>query len=255
MTTGEKLTKLRRENNFTQEQLADLVGVSRQAVSKWESDLAYPETEKLLKLGELYHCSMDYLLKEDIDDQTEPASAATPSLLNLFSWHYEKKSRKTVHGVPLWHINIGLGRTAKGIFAIGFSARGVVSVGLFSVGVCSLGVCSLGVLSLGVLAVGLLAAGCLAAGLAALGALSFGVMAVGAAAIGDFSIGALAVGKYFACGDHAYGMIAIGKTLAEGDYTAPSLAAADASTVFRMLDASVPAIWDVFKALVKMLFP
>ena len=37
MTTGEKLAKLRREQNLTQEQLAELLGVSRQAISKWES--------------------------------------------------------------------------------------------------------------------------------------------------------------------------------------------------------------------------
>ena len=59
MTLGEKLAKLRREQNYTQEQLAQLMGVSRQAVSRRESDLAYPETEKLLRLGKLYHCSMD----------------------------------------------------------------------------------------------------------------------------------------------------------------------------------------------------
>lgn len=51
MTLGEKLAKLRKENNYTQEQLADIFGVSRQSVSKWESDVAYPETDKLIKLG------------------------------------------------------------------------------------------------------------------------------------------------------------------------------------------------------------
>ena len=45
MTLGNKLAKLRKENNYTQEQLAELLGVSRQAISKWESDAAYPETE------------------------------------------------------------------------------------------------------------------------------------------------------------------------------------------------------------------
>ena len=70
MTLGTKLSKLRKENNYTQEQLADILGVSRQAVSKWESDTTYPETEKLLKLGDLYKCSMDYLLK-DIESSHE----------------------------------------------------------------------------------------------------------------------------------------------------------------------------------------
>lgn len=69
MTFGEKLEGLRHRENYTQEQLAELLGVSRQAVGKWESDLAYPETDKLLELGRLLGCSMDYLLKEEI---TEP---------------------------------------------------------------------------------------------------------------------------------------------------------------------------------------
>lgn len=62
MTFGDKLAKLRREQNYTQEQFADILGVSRQSVSKWESDLAYPETDKLVKICELFNCSSDYLL-------------------------------------------------------------------------------------------------------------------------------------------------------------------------------------------------
>ncbi|MBP3696164.1 MAG: helix-turn-helix transcriptional regulator [Clostridia bacterium] len=71
MTFGEKLSKLRKENNYTQEQLADILSVSRQSVSKWESDIAYPETDKLIDLGKLFDCSMDYLLKEEITEKTD----------------------------------------------------------------------------------------------------------------------------------------------------------------------------------------
>lgn len=53
MTLGEKLAKLRREHNYTQEEFAEILNVSRQAVSKWESDIAYPETDKLIRIGEL----------------------------------------------------------------------------------------------------------------------------------------------------------------------------------------------------------
>ena len=70
MTLGEKLSKLRKEYNYTQEQLAEILGVSRQSISKWESDIAYPETEKLIELGKLFECSMDYLLKDDIIEKT-----------------------------------------------------------------------------------------------------------------------------------------------------------------------------------------
>ena len=65
MTTGEKLQKLRKENNYTQEELAEIMNVSRQSISKWESDIAFPETEKLIALSKLYHCSIDYLLNSE----------------------------------------------------------------------------------------------------------------------------------------------------------------------------------------------
>ena len=70
MTLGEKLSKLRKEYNYTQEQLADILGVSRQSISKWESDIAYPETGKLIELGKLFECSMDYLIKDEVTEKT-----------------------------------------------------------------------------------------------------------------------------------------------------------------------------------------
>ena len=69
MTLGEKIAKQRKELNYTQEQLADILGVSRQSISKWESDIAYPETDKLIELGKLFDCSMDYLLKEEVTEK------------------------------------------------------------------------------------------------------------------------------------------------------------------------------------------
>ncbi len=71
MTLGEKIAKQRKELNYTQEQLADILGVSRQSVSKWESDIAYPETDKLIELGKLFDCSMDYLLKEEVTEKSD----------------------------------------------------------------------------------------------------------------------------------------------------------------------------------------
>jgi transcriptional regulator with XRE-family HTH domain len=70
MTLGEKLEQLRHKNGYTQEQVAELLGISRQAVGKWEAGLAYPETEKLIEIGRLFDCSMDYLLKEEICEQS-----------------------------------------------------------------------------------------------------------------------------------------------------------------------------------------
>lgn len=68
MTTGNKIQEKRKRLNITQEQLAEYLGVSRQSVSKWESDLAYPETDKLIRMASLFHVSLDYLLREDFEE-------------------------------------------------------------------------------------------------------------------------------------------------------------------------------------------
>ena len=64
-TFGERLTKLRKEKGLTQNDIADKVGVSAQAVSKWEKDLASPDIDVLLKLSEIFEISMDELLGKE----------------------------------------------------------------------------------------------------------------------------------------------------------------------------------------------
>lgn len=66
MKLSEKIIELRKANGMTQEELASICNVSRQSISKWEADIALPETEKLLILGEIFHVSMDILLKDDL---------------------------------------------------------------------------------------------------------------------------------------------------------------------------------------------
>ncbi|MDE7177737.1 MAG: helix-turn-helix domain-containing protein [Lachnospiraceae bacterium] len=66
MKLSEKIIELRKMNGMTQEELASLCNVSRQSISKWEADIALPETEKLLILGKTFHVSMDTLLKDEL---------------------------------------------------------------------------------------------------------------------------------------------------------------------------------------------
>ncbi len=68
MNLSENLKKIRKENNLSQEQLAEKLGVSRQSVSKWESGQAYPEMDKMLQLCEMFNLNMDDLLNQDIKD-------------------------------------------------------------------------------------------------------------------------------------------------------------------------------------------
>ena len=65
MTFGEKLLKLRRARGWTQEELADRIDVTRQALSKWESDSALPDTKNVVALAKLFGVTTDYLLCED----------------------------------------------------------------------------------------------------------------------------------------------------------------------------------------------
>ena len=70
MFLGANLPYLRKTNgNLTQEKLAEKVGVSRQTVSKWESGEAYPEIPKLMDLCDIFHCTLDDLLRKDLTIQ------------------------------------------------------------------------------------------------------------------------------------------------------------------------------------------
>ena len=63
MDLAERLQDLRKKAGYSQEQLADLLGISRQAVSKWESGQTSPDLEKIVLLSEFFEVSTDYLLK------------------------------------------------------------------------------------------------------------------------------------------------------------------------------------------------
>ena len=154
----------------------------------------------------------------------EPAQGRAPftpywGLPRRYVWasDFEYKSKRTLFGLPLVHINGKWGGTAKGVVAVGFKSCGVVSVGFLSMGVLSAGCLSLGAVSLGALALGVLALGAVSVGLLlALGAVAAGFVAYGAAAFGGFAAGAFACAKYVAVGDHACALIPIAKTFAWG---------------------------------------
>ena len=79
MKTGEKIAKARKDVNLTQDQLAELLEVTRQTISKWESDLAFPETAKIAKLAKVLKVSCDYLLREDKSATVEATTQSANS--------------------------------------------------------------------------------------------------------------------------------------------------------------------------------
>ncbi|MBM7645000.1 transcriptional regulator with XRE-family HTH domain [Scopulibacillus daqui] len=71
MELGDKLKKLRKENSYSQQQLAEKLNVTAQAISKWENNKSVPDIINLVQISELYHISLDYLIKPDKQLQSE----------------------------------------------------------------------------------------------------------------------------------------------------------------------------------------
>ncbi|MDY5964105.1 MAG: helix-turn-helix transcriptional regulator [Peptostreptococcus porci] len=69
MKLADKITLLRKKNGYSQEELADLLDVSRQSVSKWESSQSIPDLKKILKMSSIFGVSTDYLLKDELGEE------------------------------------------------------------------------------------------------------------------------------------------------------------------------------------------
>lgn len=284
MAIGNKIAAARKQKNLTQDQLAELLDVTRQSVSRWESETAYPETEKLVKLSKILELDLNYLLNDDVaennyrgeeprvserDEQSRYAFVGMGLPRFFRTLHYEYKSEKMIGKLPLVHVNIGMGAyKAKGIIAVGNISFGLISVGLISFGLLSVGLLALGLLALGILSVafaaggvfalGVIAAGAIAVGVLAVGAISVGLMSFGAISAGLFSCGALSYGKYVAIGDRAFADIAIGMTSAAGRIFesfsgVENVFAYDRAEVMNVIDANVPAFWSWFISIIKSL--
>lgn len=76
---SEKIYRLRRQSGLSQEQLAEKLGVSRQAISKWESGSSVPELDKLTALSECFHITLDELVREEADTAAETAPQNLPA--------------------------------------------------------------------------------------------------------------------------------------------------------------------------------
>ncbi|WP_077611626.1 helix-turn-helix domain-containing protein [Clostridium sp. Marseille-P2415] len=74
MNIGDKLSYLRRKEGYTQEQIAEVCSVSRQSVSKWETNAVYPEPEKILILSKYFNVTTDYLMDDTSDNVNEKVS-------------------------------------------------------------------------------------------------------------------------------------------------------------------------------------
>ena len=111
MTFGEKLYRLRKEKGWTQERLAEQIGVSRQALSKWESGSAVPDAVNILRLSKLFAVSADYLL-DDAFESSDATWTSRPS----------GQARRPASWAVL--------RTAAGVCAVSVSLLGMLLLGI-----------------------------------------------------------------------------------------------------------------------------
>lgn len=93
MSMGARLAQAWRGQNLTQEQLAEQLGVTRQAVSRWESDAAYPETDKIVRMAALLGVSCDYLLNSGAEEAGSGGSVPPSPVTRLLRQAVGRKVR------------------------------------------------------------------------------------------------------------------------------------------------------------------
>lgn len=103
MSLGNKLAEARKRQNLTQEQLAEQLDVTRQAVSRWESDAAYPETDKIVRMAQILEVSCDYLLQDGVDEEGKPIKSPVTRLLKQAQGKRVKLTFYEGDGMPIVH--------------------------------------------------------------------------------------------------------------------------------------------------------
>ncbi len=269
MNLAEKLTIQRKKAGMSQEQLADRLGITRQSVSKWEAGSSIPEISKLVAMSEIFRVSLDYLLKDYLDEEKnsgiaadgcrnepygEKRSEANQQMeednsrlekkvddLARYIKGYQYTSKTKIAGIPLVSIRFSRQLGRDGI------AKGIIAIGNIAIGVISLGAFSFGIISFGSVAVGLLAIGALAFGLAAWGALAIGVIAIGASAMGIYSAGVSAWGQEVAVGVSAMGKTAIGETVKGTHCLTVEQGVTTGAQIEQFLEDTNPNLWKPFR--------
>lgn len=122
MKLNEQITQLRRERKMSQEELAEILQVSRQSVSKWENGLSNPDTENLIRLAEIFQVDVNLLIGSQLEAEEKPTQPIPPTAPD---------QRKTVH---LLSVLLALAVLSTLIFGAlwGFERTGVCLQDMFS---------------------------------------------------------------------------------------------------------------------------
>lgn len=121
MSLGTNIQFYRKQKNMTQEDLAELMNVSRQTVSKWESDTAFPETDKLITLSDYFGCTLDELIKGSAEENFTEDAAGYDKEMNSFTRAICLGTATVLAGVTtlLFTVVLGLDETiAAAIFML-----------------------------------------------------------------------------------------------------------------------------------------
>ncbi len=109
MSLGENLQYLRQKRGLTQEQIAEQLQVSRQSVSKWESDNSYPEMDKILQLCDIFQCSLDIFVKQDARKACAEDDSQYELHMNQYSTAITFGIAFILLGVSLYEFLTGIG--------------------------------------------------------------------------------------------------------------------------------------------------
>ena len=104
MTLGEKIASLRNSHKMSQGDLAEMLNVSRQSVSKWETGASVPELDKLIMMSNLFHISLDELVKGDSAFEEVPKETIEPQKTCIV----QEKQRNTQHTIGFILLAAGL---------------------------------------------------------------------------------------------------------------------------------------------------
>ena len=141
MNLPDKIIKLRKENGQSQEELAEKLDVSRQAISRWENGTALPDAQNVLQISKLFHVTTDYLLNDDYESDSDIplVRTATQETEDLF---LKKKRLHLISAIAFfiatlfWVIgvvsSVGNIQIAFFCFALGFCiVNAVIQLGLY----------------------------------------------------------------------------------------------------------------------------
>ena len=110
MKLQDKLIELRKEKGWSQEDFAEKLDVSRQAISRWENGTALPDAQNLLRISKLFNVTADYLLNDDYENE---ADVSAPENVREVTESFNKKKK-----FPYWYLISLLGLVILSICAI-----------------------------------------------------------------------------------------------------------------------------------------